>query len=259
MKLVKNIVRKVNSLTSKQIFLYCVIAIIILGSCLRIIRTFETTYLQRDEVLYIMMAESWDQDGFKLAYGPQYIPPMLLFLMRTFKPVCGSYLWAGRIVNIISGIFFILGMTYMTLALFDSRKCALLAAVFAAVHPYAIRLSASCLREGWGLAFIAIAVAFIMYAIKRKSLLCWSGGGLAIGVASLFRYESLELGIIVAIFWIVCVIKDKHEIIPALKAVALFAISLVSMIVVLMLIAGVPLDYYTSNLCKHIILKMQIF
>jgi len=51
MRLTKNISEKVNNLTKKQFFLYCIIAIIILGSCLRVVRAFETTYLQRDEVL----------------------------------------------------------------------------------------------------------------------------------------------------------------------------------------------------------------
>jgi len=258
-KLPKSIIQKINNLTGKHFFLYCIIAIIIFGTCLRVIRTFETTYLQRDEILYLMMAESWDQNGFEIVYAKQYIPPMLLYLMRTFKPVFGTYVWAGRSINIISGIFFILGISYITLALFKSRKCAILAALLAAIHPYAVRLSGSCLREGWGLALIAVATAFIMYAIKRKSILCWCGGGLAIGAASLFRYESLEFLLIVLIFWIVCIIKDKYEVLPAFKAFALFSISIALMIFILSLIADIPLNYYTHNLFNYIVAKLQIF
>jgi len=240
-------------LSKKSGISICLVAVILLGAGLRLARALETTYLQRDEVLYLTLAEKWEKTDFKTACGNEYIPPMLLFLMKFLKPLFGSLPAAGRTLNILSGVFFIIGMFYLTLILFGSRQCALAAALLAAVHPYAIRLSASCLREGWGLALVAAGTAFMLSAIQNNSVRLWSGAGALIGLAALFRYESLEFVFIVGVFELFPALKDKQELLPGLKALSLFFVSVVLMFVLSLFIIGVPVVYYGRNLFRHIL------
>ncbi|MDD5598497.1 MAG: glycosyltransferase family 39 protein [Victivallaceae bacterium] len=243
-------------LSKKSGISICLAAVIVLGAGLRLARALETTYLQRDEVLYLTLAEKWEKTDFRTAYGNEYIPPMLLFLMKFFRPLFGSFLLAGRTVNILSGVFFITVMFYLTLILFGNRRCALTAALLAAVHPYAIRLSASCLREGWGLALVAAGTAFMLSAIQNSSVRLRAGAGALIGLAALFRYESLEFVFIVGIFELLPALKDRRELLPGLKALALFSVSAVLTFVLSLFIIGVPVVYYGQNLFKHAISRL---
>ena len=149
--------------------------------------------------------------------GPESIfPPLYPLLIAATSFVSGDTEIAGRAVSLAFGTLLVLPMFFISFRLFGLRT-GYLSAIFVALHPLLIALSASVYVESTYLTLLFSGLYFGMRVLDFKQLrypfLC----GLTLGLAYLARPEGLAYGLLIGIFILIALALRATSTVTALK------------------------------------------
>ena len=152
----------------------------------------------RDAALYLHMAKIWQETGryaelIRLYRDGTWIPPLLIFLIKSLMQTGLSAETAGLAVNITLGALIPLVGYGIVRESIGSRKCALITALLLAVHPGVNDLSVEIQRDVPYLFFTGCIVWSVFAGLRRKKCRFWCGAGIFLSLAFLTRYEAAEL------------------------------------------------------------------
>ena len=150
--------------------------------------------LGRDASFYVYSAREWHETGI---YPVHVIPPMLYTLIRGGM-FCGfDAEVAGWIVNIGLASFLVFVTYGIAFEAVKSKKIALVAALFTAIHPVINDLAIEIQREIPYLFFAGLTLWMAVAALQRKKWFLWGGAGIFCALSMVTRYESAELVILI--------------------------------------------------------------
>ena len=100
------------------------LGIVILGVGLRMIRLQQVHLLERDEIVYLEMAEKWAAEGIDAVYlDTEYtIPPVLLFGMKILIGWGVPGIVAGKLCGMVTGGIFIIPFFFIGKLLFGKNS-----------------------------------------------------------------------------------------------------------------------------------------
>ncbi|WP_176012084.1 glycosyltransferase family 39 protein [Victivallis sp. Marseille-Q1083] len=233
------------------------LGIVILGVGLRMIRLQQVHLLERDEIVYLEMAEKWAAEGIDAVYlDTEYtIPPVLLFGMKILIGWGVPGIVAGKLCGMVTGGIFIIPFFFIGKLLFGKNSAGLLLSLLAAVQPYAVRMAPLMERDGINVTWYAFFFWTALYAIQKNK--CWSWG-LAGGFAALAiftRHESWELILLTLLYWMVAGILHLFSWKHNLKSFCCFWGGLGLMVMICHWSMKIPDYYYQDNYIR----KFEIF
>ena len=120
-------------------------------------------------------------------------PPLLIWVMALFLKVLpqASYLLAGRLPSVITGLISLLGIYALANFLFNSRKMSLLTAFLYIISPFALLYDKMALFDSFLLSAILWAVYFALRtsrSLSKKDALLW---GVFLGLAFLAKINAM--------------------------------------------------------------------
>lgn len=226
---------------------------VLLALFLRLYTLFAESFIDRDAVYYLDLAEKWSRADFAtlMAGDPRlHVLPMYYFFVKLaiqagFTPLAGALA-----VNIALGTALVPVMYGCGRALFASRGMGLLTALLTAAHPMFVELSAQVFRED---AMLLGLGAALWFAVKgEKKLHWWLGSGVGVAFAILSRYEALEAvgaaGVYLGLNWALGVAKVRGQI--AKYGCFLFGVAMGLALFSLMM--GIPWRFYDVNFFNRV-------
>lgn len=180
--------------------------ILLLGVSLRVARFFLVDRITKDGVLYVQMANDYDQGPRDKAFKRnRRMPPLYLELISLTHRATGlSYEAAAQAITLVSGILVLIPFLLTARMLFGDRL-ALVATLLAAAHPSLVRSSISVMRDPLFIFLLITAVFFMVGASRVKGLASywrWLSGGVFAAFAAATRGEGAEL-LPAFILWII--------------------------------------------------------
>ena len=240
---------------NKPLWKWLLVSAIVFGAFLRIFIFWRYPQLGRDAVYYLNMSEMWSKSSFAslLEYNPLfYIPPVMLGFIQFFIRLGCSPLAAGVTLNLFAGIILIPLFYLIAKYLFDNRKAGVVAAFLASFNPVLVEYSTNVMRENFMLLFLALALLGVILGFRKKDF-WFSAGGFFTAWAFLSRHEALEFLPLMAltfIFFAVCrIFPWKKIFIDA----AWFTSGMIIGIILIMLLFGIPIDYFTEPFYARIV------
>ena len=162
--------------------------------------------VSRDASLYLHMVQNWHDTG----VSPQsWIPPMLFCLMRGGMALGLDVEVSGVLINLLMGSFITVAGYGITFESTQSKKIALLAAVFFAFHPSIADLSHEVQRDVPYLRLAGITTWLAVAGIRRKKWYLWAAAGAVAAFSFMTRYETAELFPLVLAALLVCVLTKN--------------------------------------------------
>ena len=213
--------------------LSCIVAA---GVLLRIVIFMIDPVLSRDSILYVFLAEKWQESGsfaevctffnsfVKSAY---WIPPLFLWLLKTLAPLFPSVAVAGIVRNILTGSALIAILYFLVRSLGGEKNVALLCAAFTAVHPTLVELSIAIQRDNLYLFFCALVFLLLLQAKRRNTPWPVVGAGMLLAAAALTRYETFELLLFLPILTVGACLSGELSFRKGIYAVAILFITAV--------------------------------
>ena len=155
--------------------------------------------------------------GQSLEWGYWKHPPVTSWLMYFFIHTFGSSpIWTYVLSAILYSVTVV--ATYKVAELLFDRDVAVLTAIFLTLH-YGFTRRAQIYNHNTVLvAFVALTVLAVLYAIKKQKNIYWIGSGLLAGLSILVKYQAVLpfLGVLVAIALTGDFKKSVHGIVLAL-------------------------------------------
>jgi len=178
--------------------------IILLAFSARTARCFLSDRIDKDAVLYVEMAREWADNGIEHAFdrNPR-IPPLYIGLMAASEKIGIGAETGGRIVSVLTGALLPLAVFLMASSLFASPSLPLLAAFFAAIHPFLIRMSADVMRDSLFVTLSCFTVAFVLMALSGMKFWPWLFAGIFAALGIMTRSEGCQ--IIIALGAWICI------------------------------------------------------
>lgn len=99
-----------------------------------------------------------------------YNPTGYAYLAVVPIKILGLTIFAARSVGAMLGVLAVLGVGFLTYALFEKKNLSLLAAFFTALSPWDIILSRSTEETASSLVFIVFGFALLIWAIKKEKI-----------------------------------------------------------------------------------------
>ena len=168
--------------------------ILLVAALLRVGMLKRFTYPLRDDLFYLHVVETWNEQGMAAVYAlpnmtlPPGYPGLLLLLHRLtgweFENV-------GTAWGVVSGCLLVLLLYGIGRELVTARF-GLLCAFLGAVHPELIELSGRMLRESTALMFLAAFTWLFLKWLRQKRHWQLPVGGFMLGLAVITRVEFLE-------------------------------------------------------------------
>ena len=184
--------------------------------------------ISRDAALYLYTAQNWHDTG--VLSGDKRIPTMLFCLMRGFMFLGLNAEASGILITLLMGSWITLVGYGIALESTQSKKIALLAAVFFAFHPDITALSHEVQRDVPYLCLAGITAWLAIAGIRRKKWYLWAGSGAMAALAFMTRYETMELFPLVLAALVVCVLTKlmrwKNALLYGLSFGSFFAVTL---------------------------------
>jgi hypothetical protein len=178
--------------------------ILIFGLSIRVTRCFLVNRITKDGVLYVQMANDYDNGPRKQAFRRnRRMPPLYVELISLVHRTGVSYEIAAQSISVIAGTLLLIPFCLTARMLFGDRL-AIVAMLLAAVHPSLARSSMSVMRDPLFLFLLITAIYFMIAAARRKGFTShwrWLSSGVFSALAAATRGEGMEL--FVALFlWI---------------------------------------------------------
>ena len=192
----KSVLATVNSFFSRtSLFctghvVLCLSGLLLLSLILKLAEHFLDPVLGRDASYYCNMAQGWYEDGVIDKFS--WTPPLLTFLMKSGAAAGISVQTTGLTLNIIAGVLCTLAGYGIALEITESKKAALISAVFCAVHPGINSISIQIGRDALYLCLAGFTIWSALAGLKRKHCLLWCISGVLCALSSLTRFETLE-------------------------------------------------------------------
>lgn len=183
----------------------CMVLIFALAAAMRAVRWAHELHLHRDSVIYLnemrflMDGHSFGEMLEHFVFIWEY--PVPLFILR-LPAMLGADLEHGAIsLSIFIGSCWAVMMYRLMYSLYPRRGAAVGAGVIAALHPLAVKLSASVLRDIPYLFFTTLTVQLMIYALRGggKRRFYYAATGLSAAAALLCRAEAMELPMILVL------------------------------------------------------------
>lgn len=210
---------------SKKTIIILVFILAIAGA-LRTIRAFEQQRYDPDAYGYFTMAANWSLAGTGYAYSlDASTPPLLPWAMSKGQIIGLSPERTGLILGGALGTFLPIAVFVIAfLTLGRKENFALIAAFFATIHPFLIRISVSCMRECLYIPLVAFAIMFAILAINKKSFTYWVLFACTAALGVTARREGIVL-IVIFLFWLaVEAIIDFKKFFKAIKYYATISV-----------------------------------
>ena len=193
--------------------LFLLFLILLLAISFRAGRCLTVSYMDKDSVLYLSMANTLVEDGIDSAFerNPR-IPPMYIFAMAACKKYMGLTMeTAGRLVSTVAGTFLILAVFLMAKLVFKNNNYALIAAFLTATHPFLIVMSEDIMRDSLFICMISFSLVFAMYGAERKNYVFWIISGFFCAMATMTRSEGIGILFIVPLWFIIEFIFHRKD------------------------------------------------
>ncbi len=235
------------------------IGIFVLALSLRLLHHHMDSTIARDGVWYVRMAEKWAECGnfgemTEFYEGTGWVPPLMLWIMKTFIPFGVSPETTAVTLNILLGSLLPLIMFFIAKICTEKDEISIGAALIMAWHPPGIDMSIEVMRETLYLFLIGLAIICLLNSIKNNRWWQWGLGGFLLGLSCLTRYESFEF-IILSIGYFGCSFIFKWL---DLRKSLLFCASLLSGFILCGILVpylmGIPIHHYAEKHQERIIL-----
>ncbi len=191
-------------------------ALFLLAFGLRLARILETSYLDKDAVLYISMAERLADGRVGDTFGliPR-LPPLYPTMIASLCKFGVGAEFAGLSISLLAGSILIFPVFSLS-KYFFGVNAGLVSAFLAATQPYLVRDSAEIMRDSLFFLILFCALRLISSAISQKSTLLLLISGVLVAFSTLTRSEGNE-AILGFLAWLVL------ESFLALKKIGLLA------------------------------------
>ncbi|MBP5232914.1 MAG: glycosyltransferase family 39 protein [Planctomycetes bacterium] len=232
---------------------------LLLGLCvavallLRLHALFAESFVNRDAVYYLDLAEKWSRADFAtlMAGDPRlHVLPMYCFFVKLAIQAGLAPLTAALAVNLALGTALVPVMYGCGRALFASRGMGLLTALLTAVHPIFVDVSVQVFREDPML--LGLGAALWLAVKGEKKLHWWLGSGVGVAFAILSRYEALEAvgaaGVYLGLNWALGVAKVRGQI----AKYGCFLLGVAMGIALFSLMMGIPWRFYDVNFINRV-------
>ena len=121
-----------------------------------------------DEAIYIRWSQIALQDSswrfISLTDGKQ---PMYVWFAMFFLKLVTDPLIAGRLVSVVSGLFTLIGLWFLTYELFKSKKIAFMSSILYVFYPFAQVLDRMALYDSLVAAFFTWSVYFSVLLVRK--------------------------------------------------------------------------------------------
>ena len=152
-----------------------------------------TEVIAVDSVEYVRLAKAFASGDYMGALDVKR-PPLYPALMGLASFIIPDFPLAGRLVSLVFGALTVVLVYFLGRRVFD-EKTGLVAAAFAAMHPYMLRYSGDVLTEALYYFLVAIVAFLGLKAVIEKSPLIM----FLAGVAGAFAYLTKPAGLVVLI------------------------------------------------------------
>jgi len=204
--------------------------LLLIAFIFRFYLVFQTYVIERDGISYIDIAQKYLHNDFLGALSQRY-PPIYPLFIGFFSFLTGNLRIAAQMVSLVFGVLAVIP-TYLIVERLMSKRAAILASLFYAIHPRLCQLGASELAETTLLFFLLSGVFFLIEGCRlRKS----SFLGLALGtsVAAYFvKPEGILLGLFIIVLLIVMLLRPRHTPRRRLLWIAVVSVGLICITVI---------------------------
>lgn len=198
--------------------------------------------LGRDSLYYINLIQLWHETGsFEELWQSNkgiWIPPLYLFLGKKLVDLGCITENAAVGLNMFFACFLPWIVWGIAREVTQSVKIASCAAVLIAFNPTVITLGTEAQRDMPYLFFCGIMIYFICCAIRREKWYYWGAAGIFFALSFLTRYETLEMVIILGVYFIGALIFKKGKRLMQLLHLAILVVASVSLLWLLVSITG---------------------
>ena len=149
--------------------------------------------LQRDSVLYLTLAETWQETGVYAETIGTVVPPFHLFTIVKMMDLGLNAEVAGRSLSLFLGAMIPVLGYIISYNIFKDITTSLIGVLCLSLHPTLVAYSIQPLRENYYIFMLGLIIIFIIYGIKKRSLAEWGLCGCVTAIAVFCRYEALEL------------------------------------------------------------------
>lgn len=166
--------------------------LIIVAFSLRVFYWHLNPLLSRDAMIYLTQISAWQQ-------APEYAslywggPPLYLFLVKQLLSLGIPIVTAGVGINLVAGSFIPLVGYGIAKEVTNDKRLALCCAVLFVVHPSILTESITFQRDTLYLLLIGTTIYFLIRGIRRSYWFDWCFTGGTLSLATMVRYESLEM------------------------------------------------------------------
>ena len=175
------------------------VLLLLVVSFLSVYLFFQTYVISLDGAFqYIPIAKDFASGLYKkaLSQGQQ---PLYSLLVAFAYPWTSDWEVAGKLVSSFFGILMIFPVYLLGKQIFD-RKVAFVSTLFLAIHPYIRRFSGDVLKESTYLFFLAIAMLFAWWTLRRERKRPYLFIPLFSAIAYLVRPDGIEVLLVVFIY-----------------------------------------------------------
>ncbi len=235
---------------SKRLWHWLLFAAVVTGIALRGFVLAVEPDLGRDSVFYIEMIGRWVSDGWEemlKSVRVFFIPPCMLWWIKIFIQAGMAPLTAAIIVNMVTGVIIIPLFYAIAKVLFDSRKAGVVAAFLAAYNPRLVEYSTEVMRENFMLSGLAAMLLFTVLGFRKNNLYFLGSGFFAV-YSILSRMEALEVLPLMFVCVVLLALLRVYPLKKLMFQMLYFMLGCIAGCIILYLIFGIPLDFYTVNL-----------
>lgn len=227
----------------------CVLAALLL----RLHMLFAESFIDRDAVYYLDLAEKWSRADFAslMVADPRlHVLPMYYFFVKLAIQAGFAPLTGALAVNLALATALVPVMHGCGRALFNSRGMGLLTAALTAAHPIFVEVSVQVFREDAMLFGLGVALWLAVKGEKKPHW--WLGSGVGVAFAILSRYEALEAlgaaGVYLGLNWALGVAKWRGQIVKY----ACFLLGVATGLALFSLVMGIPWRFYDVNFFNRV-------
>ena len=161
-------------------------------------------------------------------------------------------IYASICISFVSGGIFILLCTWGGWCLWEKYSYALLAGLFAACSPFAIRYSVLGLREQLFATLVAGALIAAFYGAKNNRIPAWFIFGFLTSLSALTRVEGGELLIVFICYILVVFYNERNckSFIKVISAGSWVCVGFMSALVPLLILLRPPMEYWMKYFSK---------
>ena len=169
----------------------------------------------RDGSYYLLIVEYWYQSGSVVEvfknWPDLWVPLFPLFCTKTVMSlgINAETAWFG--INLFLGMFFPWIMYGIASMVQDDNRISMLSALLIIFNPVVIDIFSQIIREPFYLVFCGGAIFFGLRGFQQKSYFSWAFCGISGALATLSRYESLEIMLILGIALFIFCIVNKNS------------------------------------------------